>query len=332
MKSKRTIIAVLILGLVANGCRLLGVDEDSPDIPGTIVFSAKDDAENPQYQLFVMNADGSGVRQLTEGDFYAIDPAWSPDGQHIAFASNQQALDGSSTLWVINPDGSNLEPLVRHPQTGRAMFGNHPAWSPDGTKISFDYCINCELGGGNHEIYVADLEKGTLDTLVQHPASDNYPTWSPDGKRIAFVSGREYYMADTLRFRKDLYVINTDGSNLNRLTETGYAHEPVWNPDGDAITFRSTSNSSGLYQINLSSRGILKIKEDVSEHVQLHPNQWRTNGTQLLVLEWEREMPWRNSLSILNSDNNQLKIVYSKHSDNSNPNIVRGDWFIPKNN
>ncbi|MDX1636729.1 MAG: hypothetical protein R3281_02085, partial [Balneolaceae bacterium] len=228
-----------------------------------------------------MNADGSDMRQLTDGEFSATSPAWSPNGKRIAFASTRQAPVGSTTLWVMEANGGNLQPLVRHPQTGRAMFGNHPPWSPDGTKIVFDYCINCERGGGNKEIFLADLQAGTLDTLTRHSASDRLPTWSPDGKRVAFISDRDYVNADTMKWRKDLYIVNPDGTSLKRLTDNGFIGLVSWHPQNDKIAFAA----NGLYMYNFPEQSVSRIKLDLSQEMQpkVRPIKWDIDGEQLLL-------------------------------------------------
>lgn len=251
MNPMKVVIAYLIFclaGLV--GCKLLGGGEDPPAIPGKIVFAARDDSENPTYQIFTMNADGSNVRQLTDDEFFCVSPAWSSDGQRIAFASNRQATVGSTTLWVMDTDGDNLQPLVLHPQTGRAMFGNHPAWSPDGTKLAFDYCVNCELGGGNEEVFLANLQDGTLDTLVQHPASDSYPAWSPDGTHLLFSSDRA---CDRSPLCSDIYSISAEGKNLKRITFSSESSKSA----GGENWLSSDSISYILYDRNSQLRDLI---------------------------------------------------------------------------
>ena len=275
----RYLLVHIFLSLVISACSILGEDEE-PAIPGKIVFSAKDDSDDPTYQIFTMNADGSDMRQLTDGEFSATSPAWSPDGARIAFASNRQAPDGKTTLWEMEADGGNPEPLVRHPQTGRAMFGNHPAWSPDGRKVAFHDCIDCELGGGNEEIFLADLQAGTLDTLVRHPSSDSHPTWSPDGSRIAFGSRRDYFDADTLRFREDLYMINIDGTDLQRLTQNGKAARPAWSPNEFEIAYEWSRGGNNVFLFKISVGEIT----DIDTGLQFSGNvMWTKNGTKLLV-------------------------------------------------
>ncbi len=323
MKALITYLMLCLAGL--GGCGLLGGGGNSPTIPGKIVFSAKD--AGGTYQIFTMNADGSNVRQLTDGEFFSISPAWSPDGQRIAFASNRQAPVGFTTLRVMEADGDNLQPLVLHPQTGRPMFGNHPAWSPDGTKLAFDYCISCELGGGNEQVFLADLQAGTLDTLVQHPANNRLPAWSPGGERIAFISDRDYFNADTLRFRADIYSIRLDGTDLERITKTGFARDPVWNPNGSSIGFRSSSSSLGLFQVDVQSGSIFEIIEDLKKNVQLFPMAWSSDGQKLLVITRELSKPLDFSLYLIDTKTGQTKLIPFGPAE-----IMGADWVLTTDN
>jgi len=266
----------LIMTTIACGTTSTG-EEDLPAIPGKIAFSAKDDGGT--FQIFTMNADGSSIRQLTNDELFSIDPAWSPDGTRIAFARSSGSTAGGS-LWVMDADGGSQQPLVTNPRTGSPQFGSNPAWSPDGTKLAFNLCLNCERGGSNFEIFVADLQTGTIDTLTGHPASDNHPAWSPNGRQIAFVSDRDFFDADTLRFRQDLYVINSDGTGLQRLTETGNATRPVWGPDNNFIAYEWGRGGNHVYLYENSSGQITRIESGL----QFTGNSmWNKNGTKLLV-------------------------------------------------
>lgn len=319
---KQMILLIPSLLLLTTACGMLSSDgDDDNGSPRNIVFSASDGG----FQIFTMREDGSGVRQLTDGEFSSIEPAWSPDGRRIAY-SRSDGSTGGEALWVMGADGSNKEPLVINPRTGSPQLGNRPAWSPDGTKLAFDRCMNCEFGGSNFEILIADLQAGTVDTLTDHPVEDSHPTWSPDGKQIAFTSNRDYFDADTLRFRKDLYVMDTDGLSQKRLTETGYARDPVWNPNENTIGFRSSSSSLGLFQVNVQSGNILEIKEDL-QMLQLFPMAWSSDGKKLLITARDQATPRDYSIHILDKENGRSELVPFESAL-----IIGADWRNPDNN
>ena len=102
-------------------------------------------------EIYVMNADGSGVTRLTDNDAIDSGPAWSPDGRRIAFSSTR---DGRFEVYVMNADGSGVTRL-----TDNDAFDWHPAWSPDGRHIAFQ-----SNRDGNWEIYVMNGRR-----LRRHP-------------------------------------------------------------------------------------------------------------------------------------------------------------------
>ena len=269
---------VLILTLLfLTACGLFGSGDNDEGPPRTIIFSAQDD--DGIFQIYKMREDGSGVKRLTGGDYASIQPAWSPDGDRIAYARSFGSTGGEE-LWVMAADGSDKQPLITNPQTGSPQRGNHPAWSPNGNKLAFDRCLNCELGGLNYDVFVADLHSGTIDTLTTHSVEDSHPTWRPDGKQIAFTSDRDYYDADTLRFRKDLYAINVSSKNARRLTKTGNATRPAWSPDGSKIVYEWNVQGNDVFLYNHSS-GQIKNLETGLEFAG--GGMWNTKGTKLLV-------------------------------------------------
>jgi len=315
------VIAILLLIPVLTACGTTGAEENRPDIPGKIVFSAQDGGDDPTFQIFTMNADGSNVRQLTDDEFSSSDPAWSPDGQQIAFATAREAPVGSNTLWVMDADGSNQRPLVFHPETGRPMFGNHPAWSPDGTKLAFDQCIDCEAFGRNHEIFVADLQTGVIDTLVKHPAKDDFPVWSPEGQRIAFTTNRDFVDADSARFRQDIYVIDKDGKNLKRLTENGNAGRQIWL--GDEILFWAQNE---LFTLNLTNRTKRKIDIDLPNNTNFRPLDVSVDNQMVLLLTFDPSSASQiRSLQIFDLQTNKITEILSFNA------LSQADWY-DKNN
>jgi Tol biopolymer transport system component len=144
-----------------------------------------------------MNADVSDQTRLTTnagGDFL---PAWSPDGQQIAFISTR---DGPFGIYVMGDDGSNPTRL-----TPPAVNDWLPTWSPDGERIAFG-----STRDGNNEIYVMNADGSGQTRITTNAASDWLPAWSPDGGQIAFISDRDG--------NDEIYVMNADGSGQTRLT------------------------------------------------------------------------------------------------------------------
>jgi hypothetical protein len=189
-------------------------------------------AANGYPQIYVMNADGSDLTQLTrDPSSQYLDPAWSPDGTRIVFA--RWSDDGTSSgLYLIGADG-NGETRV----TDSDALDSSPSWFPDGSALLFKRDIE-----GQTQLMVVKTN-GTGERLVRRcAASCGIPQgfWigsaqlSPDGTRIVLT------ILDAPFGQKNFEIIvwSADGTNGARLTETSVPEaDPGWAPDGTRITF-----------------------------------------------------------------------------------------------
>jgi dipeptidyl aminopeptidase/acylaminoacyl peptidase len=152
-------------------------------------------------------------------------------------------LDGNiDCIWVMDADGKNQRQLT---------VGNqyNPEWSPDGKQIAFqNYDLSKEVGTG---ISIMDVNGSSIKRLTEGP-DDCYPTWSPDGKRIAF-SKEVWEQKDGNWNLKSggIYLVDSDGANLKRLTEDPlfFAEMSDWSPDGRKITFCVQPDPNQPYQV-----------------------------------------------------------------------------------
>lgn len=143
----------------------------SPDAT-RIVFTSK---RSGNYELWLINVDGSGLRQLTNDPATDSAAAWSPDGTQIAFASGR---GGNTDVYVMKADGSAVSRL-----TTNVDYDGEPAWSPDGTLIAF--ISRRSAGTADYFLYTMTAQGGSPLLRSTTPYASR-PNWSPDGTRILF--------------------------------------------------------------------------------------------------------------------------------------------------
>jgi Tol biopolymer transport system component len=195
----------------------------SPD--GSRLAFVRMDTPNGNRRIFVMNADGSGTRKLTEGprDYY---PSWSPSGDKILYAHEGE-------LREISPDGGDAHVIYSCAVTGCTAVSS-PHWSPDGSNILF-----IKLGPPGLQLRIDTVDPTGRNEVTLYECrltcgGINDANWSPDGRRIVFTK----YASRT--DRQDVFVMNADGSNPTKLTR-GVKDEvccPAWQP----LTIGQTSS------------------------------------------------------------------------------------------
>jgi len=217
-----------------------------PGRNGDIAFDAGD-SQSSSIGTYPNNLNPVGV-----GSGYDFDPAWTADGQTIAFSRDLAFGDQNFDIFVPGCCGDG--------DTGLAG-GRHPTWSPDGSRIAF-----ADFGS----IHAMNAD-GTGQVLLSGP-SDTAPNWSPDGSRITFQSSRDG--------NPEIYVMSPSGSGQTRLTtDPGVDEQPNWSPDGQKIAF--SSNRDGDYEIyamNADGSGVTKLTNDTAD--QRNP-AWSPDGTKI---------------------------------------------------
>lgn len=228
-------------------------------VNGKIVFESD---RSGNFEVYVMNEDGTNVVNLTNNSALDYEPDWSPDGSKIAFVSRRT---GSDEIYVMNADGSGLTQLTATIGTDRA-----PAWSPDGSKIAWE-----SKRDGNDEIYVMNANGSSETNLTKHFADDSHPAWSPDGTRIAFHSDRDANKG------YEVYVMNPNGTGVVNLTNNAadFDARPAWSPDGSKLAFVSSRDGNlEIYMMNANGSGQTRL----TSHPELdsYP-EWSPDGSSI---------------------------------------------------
>jgi TolB protein len=205
--------------------------------------------------VYVMDADGDNVRQLTSfgSDKSATQPAWSPDDEEIVFTVTSG--DSAAQLWVMNSDGTHQRVLVSD-----RFFSNAAAsFSPDGQTIVFARCLPQESAVPECAIYRVQTDGSRLSDVTEYQSAvrDFSPVYSPDGKTLAFESYNRQGVAGAI------YLMGADGSNVRRLTPSDLgAHTPSWSPDGSKIAFSSnccSGKNSDIWTIGSDGLGLTRV-------------------------------------------------------------------------
>jgi TolB protein len=275
---------------------------------GMIAFVAWRSADVGTRQLiYVVNADGSGLTELTsDGARYGY-PAWSPDGTMLAVVRIDDSSRGSTwSIWVMAADGS-AQREVYHEELSGPIGGEESsaaigqiAWSPDGGQIAFIRIerVSAFAGEWIMRLYLMNAGGGDVQALTPAALQVHSFSWSPDGGRIV-LAGQAVGLG---RADLHLYVMNADGSDLTQLGDTA-GSDPAWSPDGSRIAFAGHApgeEESDIFVIDVDGmRGTRLTREPVADFWPV----WSPDGS-LIVFQQQANRPFGIScrLAVMRSD------------------------------
>jgi TolB protein len=269
------VIALLFVCLVVlSSCQQPALPDPTAALDGRgggyIAFHSFRDGNS---EIYVMNADGSGARRLTNHVAEDSCPSFAPDAETIAFTSNR---DGNTEIYRIGVDGQGLLRL-----TETASGEMHPTWTPDGARVVFardgdiwimdadgtgqeqltrglraelpfvtpdgKTIIFSDNSAGNYDVRSVPVEGGEVATILGSASMEVYATPSPDGKYIALMRGG-----------RNLHIATIDGTSSQNIRSA--AENPAWAPDGTGLAFHSeASGNYDIYRMDRDGKNVINL-------------------------------------------------------------------------
>jgi Tol biopolymer transport system component len=218
---------------------------------GSIV--AYRDWSNAQGHIHIVNADGSGLRQVTAGQGAEFTPTWSPDGSHLAYTGTGR-VGLPPGIFVLDLATGDMRAVTSNPYAG--YLDKEPDYSPDGSRIVFVRDRQLLEAGGSTDreaLFVVNVDGTGLRRLTPWATAVGTPSWSPDGATIVFRRGIVGVAPLPL---PRIYTIGADGTDMRPLTDgtNSGSFWPSWSPSGNRIVFTRYADSNGLFQLYTMDR------------------------------------------------------------------------------
>jgi TolB protein len=210
--------------------------------------------------VYLVNADGTGLTNLTNAPAGYDELTWSPGGSGLAVTI------GDSAILVVHTAGRMLD------LTADVEAGTNPVWSPGGSRIAFE-----EGYWPDGDIYVMDAVSGGIVSFTSHSADEYAPRWSPDGTLLAFV--RVF-----ANLNSEIHVVPAAGGEAVNLTRNvSPDFWPRWSPDGSRIAFVSRrGGEGGVYVMRSDGSGLVKLTNENAQYTEL---EWSPDGSRIAFLK-----------------------------------------------
>jgi TolB protein len=309
-----------------------------------IVFSS-DAASNNKQQIYLMEEDGSNLRQVTNIDIKCTSPRFSPDGEKIVFVGSHPVSDylylidlkDSSTFSfpifldggkdpVFSPDGGEL---IYHSEKmednavylmeletdssymiSDGSMSSHAEFSPDGYNIIYTSAIN-----DNMDLVVLDLADTTDDaqkTIASSQDAELYGTFSPDGKLVAYASFDSQY-------KGTVHVCNADGTSNKAISKgMGSSYNPKFSPDGKHLAF--ISDKTGKLEIYICNPDGSGMKQLTNKDGYTAEFSWSSDGKKIV---YENRKESVSSINIIDIESGTVTNLTGENANNINPDIQK---------
>lgn len=218
-----------------------------------VALSAK--RSSPNYELIVADIDGENPVSIWTSSEPIVSPAWSPDGERIAYTA---FAGGRWETYIQKVVGSTYRDTI----VSSDSFSSAPAWSPDGKQLAITLHRS-----GNTDIYIYNIASRRFTRLTESPAIDTEAAWAPDGRSLVFTSDRGG--------RPQIYKVSASGGKAERLSFEGKENTRAsFAPDGKSLVMASAD--SGFYRIvrlNLRTGNLQTISDGkLDESPSFSPN------------------------------------------------------------
>lgn len=270
----------------------------------TRVVASRMDTGSPYKDIVVMDWDGQNVQKITNHKSTAISPAWSIDGQKVAysaFAYHPNAKTRNIDLFIYD-----LKEEKRWLVSHRTGINSGAAFLMDGVHMLLTISQN-----GSPDIYKMTLDGKTLTRITNGPnrSMNVEPAVSPDGKKIAFSSDRHG--------QPHIYIMDIDGSNVKRITFAGtYNSSPTWSPNGKQLAFASLSKGNfDIFTINVDGTDIKRLTSARKPNGTLANNEEPTFSPDGRLIMFNSDRTGSKQLYVISPDGtNERRITLDKHN------------------
>ncbi len=224
-------------------------------------------------------------------------PAWSPDGQYIAYHKNNDSI-----FWDI---------MLKNVKTGEVIqitknqtYDTGASWSPDSQKIAFSSSMD-----GNRDIYIYHLKTGKTKRVIQHEAMDNQASWSPNGRKLAFLSRRDGL--------SQLYLYDFESKQTERLTTTPLdIFHPDWSDDGRGLVFdQKVGKQSQIFFVDAKSKQVTSLYKGKGSNIAASLRSKKLTFSSNRNGNWDIyqvDLESRNDTAIVSSPLDEMKGKWDK--------------------